>query len=380
MAKVRQFGNTWWGKAWLDALEQRALVDPNRLPRGRTYARQERVQSIELSPGELRASVRGSRPEHYVTTLSLRQLSDDEWDAVLDLAMGKASNIAALLAGEVPPEIGDHVLPDRGDLSPECSCPDWAEPCKHAAALCYIAADMFDADPFALLTLRGRSRDRVLTEVRERRSERLGVDSTPLSDQPRGPDPTISAAQAFRREPVPLEQAPLLPARPAAMVPLAVLPGHDAGIDETELAELVGDAAQRAWAMLAGGASSQLDLSLGADVVRRAATGDVESISTATGVPLDELEAAVVAWRIGGLAGYQVHRQQAETGPEALQAGKDALGDKAKIRSDGVNLGTTQLRLDADNRWWRFVADEELGWLLVDGPTDDPADLLDHTD
>ena len=338
------------------------------------------MQSIELSPGELRASVRGSRPDHYTTTLSLRQLSDDQWDAVLDLAMSKASNIAALLAGEVPPEIGDHVLPDRGDLSPECSCPDWAEPCKHAAALCYIAADMFDADPFALLTLRGRSRDRVLTEVRERRSERLGVDSGPPSDQPRGADPTISAAQAFRREPVPLEQAPLLPARPGAMVPLAVLPGHDAGIDETELADLVGDAAQRAWAMLAGGAPSQLDLTLGADVVRRAVTGDIESISSATGVPIDELEAAVAAWSVGGLDGFQVHRQRPDTDPEALQPAKDALGDKAKIRSDGVNLGTTQLRLDSNNRWWRFTADEALGWLLIDGPADDPNDLLGRDD
>ena len=76
MAKVRKFGNTWWGKAWLDALEQRALVDPNRLPRGRTYARQDRVREIELSPGELRAHVWGTREDPYTTTLSMRVLTE----------------------------------------------------------------------------------------------------------------------------------------------------------------------------------------------------------------------------------------------------------------------------------------------------------------
>ncbi len=376
MAKIRQFGNTWWGKAWLDALEQRALVDPNRLPRGRTYARQERVQSVELSPGELRASVRGSRPGHYVTSLSLRLLSDKEWDLVLDLAMSKASNIAALLAGEVPPEIGEHVLPDHGDLSPECSCPDWAEPCKHAAALCYIAADMFDADPFALLTMRGRGRDAVLTEVRARRSERLGVDTSALSDQPRGADPTMSASQAFRREPISLDQSPSLASRPGAMVSLAVLPGLDTGIDEQDLVDLVGDAAQRAWAMLAGGASSGLGLTVGADVVRRAASGDIEQIASATGVAVDELRAAVAAWRIGGLAGFDAHRGRPDIDRDAMLVGQNALGDGAKIRGNAVNLGITQLRLDEDGRWWRFVADETLGWVLTDGPADDPVDLL----
>jgi len=375
MAKVRQFGNTWWGKAWLDALEQRALVDPNRLPRGRTYARQDRVRNLELSPGLLRAHVHGTT-DPYTTTLSLRLLSDDEWDVVLDLAMDKAANVAALLAGEVPREIGDYVLPDRGDLGPECSCPDWAEPCKHVAALCYVAADMFDADPFALLTLRGRSRDAVLTEVRLRRSQRLGVDLAPSSDQPRGPDPTISAAQAFRRKPTPLEQSPSLVNRPGTLVPLAVLPGADAGIDTDELTALVRDAAARAWSMLAAGTDSGLELSVGADVVRRAAVGDVDQIAAATGVPVNELGAAVAAWRIGGLAGFTVHRGRPEVDAAKMQRGKSALGDGAKVRGNSASLGTTQLRLDEHDRWWRFLADNELGWLLSDGPADDPVDLV----
>lgn len=375
MARVRQFGNTWWGKAWLEALEQRALVDPNRLPRGRTYARQDRVQNLELSPGLLRAKVWGT--DRYNTTLSLRVLTDAEWDELLDVVMERASNVAALLAGEVPSEIGDAVLPDRGELGPGCSCPDSAEPCKHVAALCYVAADLLDEDPFALLTLRGRSRDAVLTEVRARRSERLGVKLTPSSDHPRGPDPGTSAAQAFRREPSPVTRSPRLGPQPGEMLPLAVAPSADAGIDRAELTALVNDAAARAWSMLAGGTSSGLDLSVGADVVRRAAGSDPVAIAEATGLDQVELQAAVAAWRLGGEAGYRVHISKEDPGPEALEAGRRALGERAKVRANVVSSGTTQLRLAEDNRWWRFIADDELGWLLADGPADDPNDLLE---
>jgi len=377
MAKIRQFGNTWWGKAWLEALEQRALVDPNRLPRGRTYARQDRVQDLELSPGLLRAKVWGNDP--YNTTLSLRVLSDSEWDQVLDTVMERASNVAALLAGEVPAEIGASVLPDRGELGPDCSCPDSAEPCKHVAALCYIAADLFDADPFAILTLRGRGRDAVLTEVRARRSQRLGVELTPSSDHPRGPDPGTSAAQAFKREPTPMARSPRLGAHPGEMVPLAVAPSADAGIDCNELVALVDDAAKRAWSMLAGGTDSGLNLTVGADLVRRAAAGDTDAVAEATGLDRNELQAAVAAWRLGGEAGYRVHISTQTWEPAALEPARQALGDQAKVRANAVSLGTTQLRMAEDKRWWRFVADDTLGWLVADGPADDPADLLSNT-
>lgn len=378
MAKVRQFGNTWWGKAWLEALEQRALVDPNRLPRGRTYARQDRVQSLEVSPGELRASVWGNREEPYLTTLSLRTLDDAEWDGLLDIVMDRASNTAALLAGEVPRDISDFVLPVEGDLGPDCSCPDWAEPCKHAAALCYVAADLFDEDPFALLTLRGRSREQVLTEVRLRRGERLGIVVAAPSDQPRGADPGVSASKAYKRALVPLDRSPRVPAGPATWPHLAAAPGADAGIDLDDLTELVNDAAERAWSMLAAGTTSGLGLSVGADVVRRAARADAipALIAQETGVDLSELRAAVAAWQIGGHAGYTVHRTPADVDDPQMASALAALGDGAKQRNNAASLGTTQLRLDDDGRWWRFHADDDLGWLLVDGPADDPADLL----
>ena len=66
---ARQFGATWWGQAWVHALEERAALDPNRLARGRTYARQDRVARVEVSAGRITALVRGNRVLPYKATV-----------------------------------------------------------------------------------------------------------------------------------------------------------------------------------------------------------------------------------------------------------------------------------------------------------------------
>ena len=52
------------------------------------------------------------------------------------------------------------------DLTMNCSCPDWEVPCKHLAAVCYVLAEAFDADPFAMLAWRGKARDDLLAALR----------------------------------------------------------------------------------------------------------------------------------------------------------------------------------------------------------------------
>ena len=380
----RTFGATWWGAAWLDALENRALADPNRLPRGRTYARQDRVVDLELSPGLIQARVWGT--DRYATQLSVRVLTDAEWDTVLETVMSQAANAAALLSGEVPKAIGDLVLPDKGDLGPDCSCPDGAEPCKHAAALCYVVADLLDEDPFALLTLRGRGRDEVLGEIRQRRAEALGGEVGAPSDLPRGPDPGIAASAAFKRtdhESVASRPAPRVPAESYRLG--AVAPA-DSGIEPAALESLITDAADRAWRMLGSGASSGLNASAGDDVVRRAArVNDAEraAIAETTGLDERELASAAAAWRVGGRASYRVSRGRWRPTAREMQPGVDALageasGADAKVRANSVSAGAIQLRLDeSDRNWWRFASDDTLGWVLVAGPATEPADLLD---
>jgi hypothetical protein len=98
-------------------------------------------------------------------------------------------------------------------LQPRCSCPDWADPCKHAAAVCYLVADVLDTDPFALLLLRGRSRDEVLAGLRSRR--RPSAASTAQATPPEPAlDPGIDAREAYRRPVATLPAVPLPPQRP----------------------------------------------------------------------------------------------------------------------------------------------------------------------
>src|SRR5262245_13288841 len=98
--KRRTFGQTWWGKAWVSALEQRARLDQSRLPRGRTYARHNHVLRLEVEPGRVTAFVQGTRREPYHVRVGVRLFAEHEWDRLLDTIAAKAAHAAALLDGE----------------------------------------------------------------------------------------------------------------------------------------------------------------------------------------------------------------------------------------------------------------------------------------
>ncbi|MBT2470448.1 SWIM zinc finger family protein, partial [Streptomyces sp. ISL-66] len=159
---------SWWGRAWVSALEAVAR-DGARLTRGLTYAAEGHVDAVTVTPGRIVAYVRGSRPRPYRTELSLPAFADAEWSELLEAVAGDPTALAALLEREVPESLAESVLPGAGELVPHCSCPDVARPpCKHAAALCYRAARLLDADPFVLLLLRGRGERELLEELTRR--------------------------------------------------------------------------------------------------------------------------------------------------------------------------------------------------------------------
>lgn len=247
----RRFGATWWGAAWLAALEGQATLDPNRLPRGRGYARRGAVGDAELRPGTVTAPVTGRRPEPYRVRLSVVRFTDPEWDRVLAAVAGRLGHTAALLDGELPPEVAEDVagaglslLPGPRELTAWCSCPDRAVPCKHASAVCYLMADVIDADPFALLLLRGRGRDRVLTELRRRRGGTQRRSPAAAPPAPAG----MPAAEAWRRDRPPLPRPLPPPSRPGTPPALPPTPGVPVAA-VTALAEA---AARRAHALLTG--------------------------------------------------------------------------------------------------------------------------------
>src|ERR1700691_45615 len=106
-ATAQEFGRTWWGAAWVEALEQRARLDPNRLPRGRDYARSGTVGEPNLAPGEARAQVQGRKTEPYEVRIRVRRFTDDEWDRVLAAISARLGHAAALLDGELPAGVAD---------------------------------------------------------------------------------------------------------------------------------------------------------------------------------------------------------------------------------------------------------------------------------
>lgn len=172
-----QFVKSWWGDRWIRALDQ--LMEPQRLRRGRTYARQGQVLQIDVASGHVSARVQGSRPRPYQIEIQLRPLNNGQWDRVLDALGEQALFAAQLLNGEMPPDVEQvfdavqvPLFPvSRGDLKTECSCPDWANPCKHIAAVYYLLGERFDQDPFLLFELRGRTKEQVMAALRERRAQ-----------------------------------------------------------------------------------------------------------------------------------------------------------------------------------------------------------------
>jgi len=180
-SKRGKFVKNWWADRWIKALTP--FIGYGRLSRGRSYARRGQVMEIDIAPGQITSRVQGTRPRPYRVSIELRPLSDRQWDKVFDALAEQAIFAAQLLNGEMPPDIEQvfdavkvPLFPtSQGDLETDCSCPDWANPCKHIAAVYYLLGERFDEDPFLVFELRGRTKEEVAAALRERRAQVLEV-------------------------------------------------------------------------------------------------------------------------------------------------------------------------------------------------------------
>ena len=171
-----KFGDTWWAGRWIQVLE--SFGWDARLQRGRSYARQGQVLEYQITPGLVTAQVQGSRRKPYDIEIKVKPLSPEEWDQVTRAMAGQALFAAKLLADEMPQNIEEAFAAARLTLFPQserdidtrCSCPDWANPCKHIAAVYYILGEAFDRDPFMIFQMRGRGREELAAALREERS------------------------------------------------------------------------------------------------------------------------------------------------------------------------------------------------------------------
>jgi uncharacterized Zn finger protein len=179
-----QASREWWSQRWLDLLDSYRFK--KRLERARTYSRQGNVLSIEFKGAKVLARVQGSEEEPYKVSLSLDSFTDEQWGYVIETMSQKAIFAAKLLAGEMPQNIED-VFTSNGlslfpftlsDVHSKCSCPDKANPCKHVGAVYYQLGDRFSEDPFVLFQLRGRTKEQIISDLRQLRNAKVEVTVT----------------------------------------------------------------------------------------------------------------------------------------------------------------------------------------------------------
>ncbi|WP_460070830.1 SWIM zinc finger family protein [Streptomyces sp. YKOK-I1] len=389
-----RFAETWWGHAWVAALEEGAL-DVKRLARGRGYAQRGHVDAITVTPGLVLAYVQGSRPRPYRVQVRLRTLGDEDWERFLAAAVDRPAHIAALLDKEMPESLADcgvPLLPGPGDLEPHCSCPDRAHPCKHAAALCYQTARLLDADPFVLLLLRGRGERELLDALSRRNAARAA-----RAAQEREPAtlPGVRATEVFA--PGPARRLPPLPA-PLPVPPHPeqppAYPSAPNGPDSFALDQLATDAAARAHALLATGHDEIGELTLWQDAVRLAAARPgsgltlatralYASLASAAGRTPSELARAVAAWRQGGPDGLTVLEEPWDPPAGRFDRARPLLlaADLPAFRPWRNHLthpgGHVQLRFGRDGLWYPYESEPgHDDWWPRGTPDPDPVGAL----
>ncbi len=156
-----QFGNTWWGEQWLNALSD--IDFSNRLPRGKTYARKGAVKNIRFKKNIIEAKVKGSRPSTYKVKISVPLFSDSDNQKIISTITQNPLILSKLLNRQLPMELHGmarkkkiRIFPSAwSDFQMHCTCPDWAVPCKHLASVIYVIANEIDRNPFIIFQLHG---------------------------------------------------------------------------------------------------------------------------------------------------------------------------------------------------------------------------------
>ncbi|RLU81981.1 hypothetical protein CTZ27_30935 [Streptomyces griseocarneus] len=386
----RSFAASWWGNAWVQALEGPAPSSTGRLARGRTYARAGNVGEITVTPGRATARVQGSQPTPYRTSMEIPQLTSNQWDLLLDAAATQAGHVAALLDHDMPTALADdaasagvHLLPRPRELTPACSCPDWGDPCKHAAALYYQVARLLDHDPFVLLLLRGRGESELMADLHRRNAAQAAASTTP-SPPPGVPARDVFAAARAGLPPLPAPPPPVDHPGPVAQLTTAGEPAP--GLDPAALEFLAADTATRAAQLLHQALlphdthqqpAAPLPLSVDDDLVRLAAAGPPTEIFTrlcwrAHRTPAS-LTRAARAWQYGGAAALTVLDEPWDPDPSYLHAVREQIkrawdGERAPgVRLAGHNWLTVighdaQLRLGTDGVLWYPYRKKYGGW------------------
>lgn len=174
-----EIGGKWWSKRFLSILSSYGW--DSRLERGRRYARSGQVLRINMGNGTVQAEVQGSRSTPYKIEIAFPLAGEESWAEIFSYLMEKPEIISHMLTGELLPEVEEAFRKARSPMIPEksseitmnCNCPDYANPCKHIAAVFYVLADYLDEDPFLLFQLKGKKKDEVMKSIWEKKEAQV---------------------------------------------------------------------------------------------------------------------------------------------------------------------------------------------------------------
>jgi uncharacterized Zn finger protein len=178
----RTIAKSFWGKSWCANLERYSDY-ANRLPRGRTYVRNGSVVDLQIAKGEVLAFVSGS--ELYKIKIGIAPVKAGHWKGICRDCAGSVDSLVELLQGRLAKGVmdrvcreGDGLFPSPDDIELSCSCPDWADMCKHVAAVLYGVGARLDEEPRLLFVLRGVDEQDLITSAGEDVSLTKGVPAT----------------------------------------------------------------------------------------------------------------------------------------------------------------------------------------------------------
>jgi uncharacterized Zn finger protein len=178
----RKIAESFWGKSWCTNLERYSDYE-NRLPRGRTYVRNGSVVNLQIAKGKVSAIVSGSHL--YRVTITIAPVTATRWKAICRDCAGTIDSLVELLQGRLAKSVmdrvcreGDGLFPTPKEIKLSCSCPDWADMCKHVAAVLYGIGARLDEKPALLFQLRCVDENELLTNVGQELSLKKAVPAT----------------------------------------------------------------------------------------------------------------------------------------------------------------------------------------------------------
>ncbi|MFJ6777621.1 SWIM zinc finger family protein, partial [Kitasatospora sp. NPDC091257] len=309
--------------------------------------------------------------------MSIPPLTPTAWDALLDTVAGRAGHIAALLERDMPPTLADdavragaHLLPTPREPTPTCSCPDWGDPCKHAAALYYQVARLLDRDPFVLLLLRGRGQNEIMADLHRRNAGHSTATSSP---PPAGvPARDVFAAARTGLPPLPPPAFPV--DQPGQVARLYHAADSVPGLDPAALEFLAADTAARATHLLQQALQQDTQqtlhvpttLPVANDLIRLAAARPPDGIVTrlvfgGRRTP-QSLSRAARAWEYGGPMALAVLDEPWHADPRRLDTAREEIRNawntqeapRIGVKDNWITIPKhdAQLRLGTCGRLW----------------------------